>query len=174
MQGDTLIHWDPTKRSIKNQNLTWSLIYGVGHYPEREESLEFLLARRVGDPGFFAVPFLEAIWGRMTIDYTHKVMEGARCLTQLGRKSDGAKELKRLARHSDGRKYPHTFSMESIKGYRRRYVLPKIDLETGRAEYRGSLPEALASCVFQNQPLKTGTDVESTHKVKGKAKNIRD
>ena len=35
--------------------------------------------------------------------------------------------------------------MESSRGYWRRYVLPKIDLETGRAEYRGALPKVLAS-----------------------------
>ena len=73
----------------------------------------------------------------MDIDYNHKVMEGARCLTQLGSKSDGLKGLKRLASYSGEWKYPNTFSMESGKGYWRRYVLPKIDLETGRAEYRG-------------------------------------
>ena len=56
------------------------------------------------------------MWGRMTIDYTHKVMEGVRCLTQLGSKSDGLGELKRLARHSDGRKYSRAFSMDPGNG----------------------------------------------------------
>ena len=35
--------------------------------------------------------------------------------------------------------------MESSRGYWRRFALPKIDLETGRAEYRGASPKVLAS-----------------------------
>ena len=41
--------------------------------------------------------------------------------------------------------HSRTFSMESSKGYCRRHALPKIDIETGRAEYIGEFPEALAS-----------------------------
>ena len=93
----------------------------------------------------FTIPFSAAIWVRMTADYVQKVTEGARCLTQLGIKSDGMKESKRLARHSQGWQFPHTLCMESSKGYWGRYVLPKTDLETGRAEYRGALPKVLAS-----------------------------
>ena len=115
--------------------------------------------------------FLAAIWERMAIDYTHKAMEGVRGLAKLGSKSGGLKELKRLARHSEGWGYPHTFSMESGKGYWRRYVLPKIDLETARAEYRGALPKLSASFGLQNQPQKNGIDTEAVRKVKGRAGN---
>ena len=81
----------------------------------------------------------------MTVDYGRMFTGGVRCLAQQGIKSGGSKELKRLARNSKGWQLPHTFSMGSSKDYWRRFVLPKIDLETGRAEYRGALPKALAS-----------------------------
>ena len=81
----------------------------------------------------------------MTIDYVQKVTEGVMCPTQWGSKIAGLKELKRMDRHSQGWKFPHTFCMESSKGYWRRYVIPEIDLETGRSEYRGALPKVLAS-----------------------------
>ena len=71
------------KRSIHNQNLIWARVYGAEHYPEREEALEFLILRYEESPEFFTIPFLAAIWERMTIDYIQKVTEGARCLTQL-------------------------------------------------------------------------------------------
>ena len=161
---------DFSKHIVKNQNPIWSLIYGVDRYPEGKEALDFLVTRNEGNPEFPTVPFLAAIWGRMAIDYAHKVMEGARCLTQLGRKIDGLEELKRLSRHSEGWKYPRTFSMVSGKRYWRRYVLPKIDLESGRAEYRGSLPEASASFGLRNQPRKNGVATEAVPKVNGKAK----
>ena len=106
----------------------------------------------------------------MTIDYNHKVMEGVRCLTQLGSKSDGLKELKRLARYSGGRKYPHTFSIESGKDYWRLYVLLKIDLGKWRAGHRGALPNAIASFGRLHPPPKIGADAEAEPKVKGKAK----
>ena len=35
--------------------------------------------------------------------------------------------------------------MESITGYWHRFVLPKIDLVSGRADYVGAFPEVLAS-----------------------------
>ena len=101
--------------------------------------------RHEGSPEFPSAPFLASIWGRMAIDYIQKVTEGERCLTQLGSKSDGLKELKRLARYSKGWQFHRTFKMESSRGYWRRFALPKIDLETGRAEYRVALPEVLAS-----------------------------
>ena len=109
----------------------------------------------------------------MTIDYNQKAMEGARCLTQLGSKSDGLEELKRLARYSEEWKYPHTFSMESGKGYWIRYVLPKIDLDTGRAEYRGALPKVLASFGLLHRPPRNGDDAEAVPKVEGKGKKVR-
>ena len=40
--------------------------------------------------------------------------------------------------------------MGPSKGYWRRFVLPKIDLETGRSEYRGALPTVLASFGVMN------------------------
>ena len=40
---------------------------------------------------------------------------------------------------------PRTSIVESSMGYWRLLSQPKIDLENGRAEYRGSLPEVLAS-----------------------------
>ena len=103
------------KRSVHNRNLIWAMVYGAEHYPEREESLEFLILRYEESPEFFTTPFLAAIWGRMTIDYIRKVTEGVRCLTQLGNKSDGLEELKRLAKHSQGWQFPHTFCMESSR-----------------------------------------------------------
>ena len=60
--------------------------------------------------------------------------------------------------------------MESGKGYWRRYVLPKIDLETGRAECRGSMPNVLASFGLGDQPQKLGVDAEAAPKIKGKPK----
>ena len=104
----------------KNQNLVWPLIYGAEHYPVRGASLDFLTARNVGNPEFFSVPFLAAIWERMTIDYTHKDVEEVRCLTQLGSKSNGLDEQKRLARHSEGWTY--------------RTVRPSWNLERGIGE----------------------------------------
>ena len=73
----------------------------------------------------------------MTIGYSHKVTDGVRFLTQMGSEIDGLQESKRAASRSQGWKFLRTFSMESSKGYWRRFVLPKIDLEAGRAEYRG-------------------------------------
>ena len=125
------------KRIIRNQNLVWSVIFGSEHYPERAEALECEVLRHEESPEFFSIPFLASIWERMTIDYVQKVTDGVRCLTQLGSKSDGLEESKRLARHSQGRHFAHTFCMESSTGYWGIYVLPKIDLGTGRAEYRG-------------------------------------
>ena len=89
----------------------------------------------------------------MTIDYIQKITECVRFLTQLGNESDGLGELKRLSKNSQGWQFPHTFCMGSSRGYQRRYVLPKIDLETGRAEYRGALPKALASFGVANGVL---------------------
>ena len=152
---------DFSKRSVKNQNLIWPLIYGVGRYPGREEAFGFLVARNEGVSRVPTALFLASIWGRMTIDYTHSVMEGTQCITQLGSKIGGLKELKLLSRHSDGRKYHHTFSTESGKGYLGRYVLPKIDLETGRVEYQGALPKVLASFRLQNQHQKNGIDTQA-------------
>ena len=74
---------DFSKRSIHNQNLIWARVYGAEHYPEREKALEFLILRYEESPEFSTIPFLAAIWERMTIDYIQKVTEGARCLTQL-------------------------------------------------------------------------------------------
>ena len=59
--------------------------------------------------------------------------------------------------------------MEPMKGYWRRYVLPKIDLETGRSEYRGSLPKAIASFGFPDAQTKPPPDVGETPNPKGKA-----
>ena len=59
------------------------------------------------------------------MDCIRKVTDGARRLAQMGSKSDGVKETKRLARHSQGLETPHTLSMQSSKGYWRRYVWPK-------------------------------------------------
>ena len=92
---------DSTKRSIRNQNPAWSMIFGAGNYSEREASIGFLLLlRHERSPECRHVSFLAAIWGRVTIDYVQKVTEGVRCLTQLGRTSDRFEELERLARHS--------------------------------------------------------------------------
>ena len=92
---------------------------------------------------------------------------------QLGSKSDGLGELGRLTRYSEGWKYPHTFSMESGKGYWRRYVIPKIDLGTGWAEYRGALRKVLAPFGALHPPPKNGADAVAAPKVKGNAKMIR-
>ena len=63
--------------------------------------------------------------------------------------------------------------MESIRWYWRRYVLPKIDLETGRAEYRGALPKVLASFgVLGGVHTKIPDGTESV-KPKGKGKKGR-
>ena len=72
----------------------------------------FLMTRYEESPEFFTIPFLAAIWERMTIDYVQKVTEGVSRLTQLGSKSDGLKESKRLARHSQGWQFPHNFCMK--------------------------------------------------------------
>ena len=133
------------KRSIPNQNLVRRMVFGAERYSAREDAMGFLILRYKESPEFFTIPFLAAIWGRMTVEYVRNATEGVRRLTQLGIKSDGLKELKRLARHSQGWQLPLTFCVESSKGYRRRYVFPRIDLETGRAEYRGAIPKSLAS-----------------------------
>ena len=80
---------DFTKRSIRNQNILWAMVFRSGHYTERAEALGFLSLRREECPEVFSIPFLASIWERMTIDYIQKVMEGVRRLTQLGSKSDG-------------------------------------------------------------------------------------
>ena len=80
----------------------------------------------------------------MDVDYIRKVTDGVCFLTHLGSKSYGLKGSQLLARRSHGWKSPHTFSMESSKRYCRRCVLPKIDLQHGRAEYSGALPKVLA------------------------------
>ena len=148
---------DVAKRRIANQNLARPMIFGSQRYSGREASLEFLMLRCEGAPEFFSVPSLASIWGRMAIDYVQKVKEGVRRLTQLGSKSDGLKDLKRRAMHPQGWQFPHTFCTESIKGYWRRYVLPRIDLATGKAEYRVALLMALASFVVataaENKPI---------------------
>ena len=77
------------KRSIRNQNLVWSMVCGAEHYSDREEALEFSVLRYEESPEFFTIPFSASIWGGMTIDYVQKATEGVSCLTQLGRKSDG-------------------------------------------------------------------------------------
>ena len=100
---------DLAKRSIHNQNILWAMVFGSGHYTEREEALEYLSLHREESPEFPLIPFLAAIWERMTIDYIQKVMEGVRRLTQLGSKSDGLEEIRRLARHSQGWKSPIRF-----------------------------------------------------------------
>ena len=80
---------DFSKRSIRNQNLVWAMVFGAEHYHGREEALEFPMLRYEESPEFFTIPFLASIWERMTIDYAQKVTEGVRFLTQLGIKSDG-------------------------------------------------------------------------------------
>ena len=77
------------KRSIENQNLSRPLIYGVEHYPEREAALDFPTARNEETLNSHPSSFWHPFGGRMAIDYTQKVMEGVRCLTQLGRRIDG-------------------------------------------------------------------------------------
>ena len=137
------------------------MVFGAAHYSARAGDLEFPILRYGESPEFFTIPFLAAIWERMTIDDVQKVTEGVRRLTQLGSQNDGSEELKRLARHSQGWKPPHTFCMESSKGYWGRYVLQKIDLGTGRAEYRVALPKVLASfVVMDGANTKIPTDTE--------------
>ena len=104
------------------------------------------------------------------IDYGRNVTEGERRLTQMGRKIDSLEELERLARHSHGWMFPRNFRMDSSKGYWRRYVLPKIDLETGRAEYRGALPEVLASFGVAAAGGTKPTNEVGAPKPKGKGK----
>ena len=87
-------------------------------------------------------------------------MGGLLGLTQLGSKSDGLNESERLARYSKGWQFPHAVCVEPSKGYWRMCVLPKIDFETGRAEYRGALPKALASFGVSARPVKSGRDLE--------------
>ena len=95
-----------------------------------------------------------------------------RCLAELGSKCDGLKELKRTARHSNGRSHPpRNFSMETSKGYWRRYVLPKIDLETGRVEYIGSLPNVVASFGASDADSKSQGDQVAVHNQKAKGGN---
>lgn len=106
-----------------------------------EESREFLTS-----------PFSEAIWERMEMDYARKDTDGVRRLNQMGgRKSDGLKELRRVDRHSHGMQFPRNFSMGTRRGYWRSFVFPKIDLWAGRADGRGALRKALASCGVSNQ-----------------------
>lgn len=45
------------KRSIKNQNMAWSMAFGVERYAEREDALEFLALMYEGSPEFFTTPF---------------------------------------------------------------------------------------------------------------------
>ena len=102
-----------------------------------------------------------------------KVTEGVRCLTQLGNKSGGLGELKRLAQHTQGWQFSNTFCMESSRGYWRRYVLPKIDLETGRAEYHGALPKVLASFGLPNGGVWKPPSGNDGTKPKGKEGKVK-
>ena len=161
---------DFTKRIVQNQNLARPIIFGAGHYSGREASSDFLLLINDEVPDFYAVPFLAGISGRLAINYVQNVTDGARCLTQLGSKIEVLKGLRRLARHSQGWQSPHTFSMESSKGYWGRCALSNIDPETGGAEYRRELPKVLASFgVSASVGNKPTTDVEKPKpKCKGK------
>ena len=55
-------------------------------------------------------------------------------------------------------------------GVLKKIRIAKIDLETGRVEYRGSLPKVLASFGIQNQPKKIGIDMEAAPEINGRPK----
>ena len=87
-----------------------------------------------------------------------------------GEKECRPKRVESIGPPFKGWEFPRTFSMESSKGYWRRFVLPKIDTETGTSEYRGSLHKELASIgVSENAPKIPG-DPAIPPNPKGKAK----
>ena len=79
----------------------------------------------------------------MADDYVRKVSGAFFLRLRWVVKVMGMEELELLARKSQDWQCPRPFSMESSTGYWRRFVLPKVDLVTGRSEYRGALPKVL-------------------------------
>ena len=159
-----------TFRNVESAIKTWRGLWSLDQISTRGGDLLWIFdIEEWRNPEFHPVPDLQAIWGRISIDYSRKVMEGARCLTQLGSKSDGVKESRRLDRYSRGWQFPHTFCMESSNGYWERYFLPKIDLESGRTEYRGRFPSRWIRPAYPPLRRKPSTDTESIPKGRAKA-----
>ena len=48
---------DFSRRTIGNQNLVWSLMFGAGNYPEKEAASDFPILENESEPAFFCVPF---------------------------------------------------------------------------------------------------------------------
>ena len=111
-------------------------MFGEERYQARGYAIQFLLRRQEEPSGFTSLLSPASIWG------------GGHWRPSLypnGSKSDFLNDLERSTRRSQGRESPPRLQYGIQQGLMGPFYLPRIDLQSGRAGYRGALPKSLGS-----------------------------